>query len=163
MTEEKAKQIGSRQGLKAVCIGFLIAQLIMTQLSSSDEYFKAFFWFMTINWKLNILIGAIMMLLVGHFSGQMAGKAIIIKKRNFILVGIFCGIVVLLATGLLSGVTGFLQEGVNNIGTDDNPFEDYFLKPLYWITLFGIIPALLVGIWFGNQIKKRGNQFQNNR
>ena len=161
MTEEKAKQIGSRQALKSVGVGFLIAQLIMTCLSSNQGYISGFFWFTTIDFKLNIFIGAIIMLLCGHFFGQIAGKEIIIKKRNFILVGFLCGIIVLLTTAILSGVTGFLEEGIDNIGTNDNPYEDYFFKPLYWITMFGIIPSILVGIWFAKQIKKRGQQFEN--
>jgi len=161
MTEEKAKQIGSRQALKSVGIGLLIAQLIMTYLSSNQGYIRGFFWFTTIDFKLNIFIGAIIMLWCGHFFGQITGKEIIIKKRNFILVGLLCGIVVLLTTAILSGLTGFLDEGVGNIGTNDNPFEDYFFKPFYWITMFGIIPACLVAIWFGKQIKKREHQFEN--
>lgn len=159
MTEIEAKKIGSRQGLISVGIGLIIAQLIMTALISSDEGFlKAFFWFTTIDYKLNILIGAIIMLLCGHIFGQIAGTQIIIKKRNFILIGFLCGMAVLLTTSFFSGWTGFFQEGVDNIGTNDNPFEDYIFKPLFWVTVFGIIPALLVGIWFGGQIKRKGQK-----
>ena len=155
MTETESKRIGSRQGLIAVGAGLLIAQFIMTLMISSDEgVIRAFFWFTTINYKLNIFIGAVIMLLCGHFYGQIAGKQIIVKKRNFVLVGFLCGMSVLLTTAFLAGWTGFFQEGIDNIGTNDNPFEDYIYKPLFWVTVFGIIPALLVGIWFGGQIKK---------
>lgn len=161
MTEKEAKQIGSRQGLISVVIGLLIAQLIMTTLISSDEGFlKAFFWFTTINYKLNILVGAIIMLLSGHFIGQLAGKAILLKRKNFILVGFLSGMAVLLTTAFLSGWTGFLKEGIRNIGTNDNPFEDYIFKPLYWVAVFGAIPAFLVGIWFGRQIKVKGKKLE---
>jgi hypothetical protein len=159
MTETEAKKIGSRKGLISVGLGLLIAQLIMTSLISSDKgFFKAFFWFTTITYKLNIFVGAIIMLLSGHIFGQLAGKAILIKKRNFILVGFLCGMAVLLTTAFLSGWTGFIQEGIDNIGTNDNPFEDYIFKPLYWVTIFGIVPAFLVGIWFGGQIKRKGKR-----
>ena len=56
---------------------------------------------------------------------------------------------VLLTTAFLSCGTGFIQEGIVHVGTDDNPFEDYIFKPLYWVTVFGAIPAFIVGIWFG--------------
>jgi hypothetical protein len=159
MTEVEAKKIGSRQGIISVVVGLIIAQLIMTFLSTSDEGFiKAFFWFSTISYKLNIFIGAIIMLLCGHFYGQIAGTQIIIKKRNFILVGFLCGMAVLLTTAFLCGWTGFFQEGIDNIGTNDNPFEDYIFKPLFWVTVFGVIPALFVGIWFGGQIKRKGEK-----
>ena len=159
MTEAEAKKIGSRQGLICSGLGVLIAQLIMTAMISSDQnIFKAFFWFTSVNYKLNLFVGVVILLLCGHFYGQIAGKAIIIKNRNFVLVGFLCGMAVLLTTAFLSGWTGFFQEGIDNIGTDDNPFEDYIFKPLFWVTIFGILPALLVGIWLGGQIKRKGRK-----
>ena len=156
MTEAEAKKIGSRQGLIYSGLGVVIAQSIMTAMFSSDQnFFKAFFWVTSVNYKLNLLVGIIILLLSGHFYGQIAGRAILIKKRNFILVGFLCGMAVLLTTAFLSGWTGFFQEGIHNIGTNADPFEDYIFKPLYWVTMFGIIPALLVGIWFGGQIKRK--------
>ena len=161
MTLLEAKKIGSKQGLIAVGLGLLIAQLIMTFIISSDQGFvKAFFWFTTVDYKLHILIGAVIMLISGHLFGQLAGKAILIKNRNFILVGFLCGMAVLLSTAFLSGWTGFFQEGIDNIGTNDDPFEDYIFKPLYWVTIFGIVPAFIVGIWFGGQIKVKGKRFE---
>jgi hypothetical protein len=161
MTERDAKRIGSKQGVISVVLGLLIAQLIMTvMIASDDSFFKAFFWFTSIDYKLNILIGAIIMLLCGHIYGQIAGKAILIKKRNFILVGFSCGMAVLLTTAFLAGWTGFIQEGIDNIGINDNPFEDYIFKPLYWVTIFGAIPAFIVGIWFGGQIKVKGRKLE---
>lgn len=162
MTEREAKKIGSRQGLIAVGLGLLIAQLLMTALLSSYQgFFKAIFWFTTIDYKLNIFIGAAIMLACGHFYGQLSGKAILIKKRNYLLVGFLCGMAVLLTTAFLAGWTGFIQEGIDNIGTGDNPFKDYIFKPLFWVTIFGAIPAFLVGIWFGGQIKVKGRRFDN--
>lgn len=161
MTKSDVKKIGSRQGLISVGFGLLIAQLIMTCFSSLDDGFiKGFFWFTTINYKLNILIGAIILLLSGHFFGEIAAVQIIIKKRNYILVGFLTGLSVLFTTAFLCGWTGFFQEGIDNIGTNDNPFEDYIYKPLFWVTIFGVIPAFLVGIWFGGQIKIKGRKLE---
>ena len=85
MTEIEAKKIGSKQGLLSVGIGLLIAQLIMTLFSSN------FFWFTSANFKLNLAIGIIIMLLSGHLFGQLAGIAILIKKRNYIQTGFLNG------------------------------------------------------------------------
>jgi hypothetical protein len=159
MTVIEAQKIGSKQGLISVGLGILIAQLIMTAMISSDQgFFKAFFWFLDVDYKLNLFIGCIIMLFCGYYYGKIAGKAIIIKQRNFILVGFLCAIAVLLTTAFLAGWVGFFQEGIDNIDTNDNPFEDYIFKPLFWVTLFGIIPASLVGLWFGGQIKRRGKK-----
>ena len=155
--KSEARKIGSKQGIIAVAIGLIIAQLIMTLLISTDEgLVKGFLWFTKFEYKLNIFIGAVVMLICGYFFGQIGGIQIIIKRRNHILVGFLCGLGVLLTTGFLAGWIGFFQEGIKNIGTYDNPFVDYLFKPLFWITIFGGIPSLLVGIWFGTQIKRKG-------
>lgn len=154
---KEAKRIGSKQGLLSVGLGLLIAQLIMTGLMWPDKGFgNAFFWFASIDYKFNIVVGAIIMLLSGHLYGQLAGIQIVLKKRNFVIVGFVCGMAVLLTTATLCGWTGFFQEGVDNIGTEDNPFNDYIFKPLFWVTIFGTIPALLVGAWFGWRVKSNG-------
>lgn len=161
MTETLAKKIGSRQGLICAGLGVLIAQIIMTAMMSSDQNLsKAFFWFTRVDYKLNLLIGAVILFICGHFYGQFAGKAILFKRHNYIIVGFLSGMAVLLTTAFLSGWTGFFQEGLDNLGTDDNPFEDYIFKPLYWVTIFGILPAFLVGLWFGRQIKIKGKRHE---
>ena len=156
MTEIEAKKIGSRQALIAVGIGLLIAQLIMTWFSSDNGFINGFFWFTTFSYNLNLIIGAIIMLISGHLFGQLAGKAILIKKRNYILTGFLCGMAVLMTTAFLSSWTGFFQEGINQ--TLGNPYQDYILKPVFWIFFFGLVPVFVVGIWFGRQIKKHENR-----
>jgi hypothetical protein len=159
MTATEAKRIGGKQGLIFGGLGILIAQLIMTAMISADKsFFKAFVWFLEVDYRLNLFIGCIIMLFFGYYYGTIAGKAILLKQRNFVFVGFLCAIAVLLTTAFLAGWVGFFQEGIDNIGTNDNPFEDYIFKPLFWVTLFGIIPALLLGIWFGGQIKRKGKK-----
>jgi hypothetical protein len=163
MTEAKAKRIGSRQGLLCSALGVLIAQLTVTAMISSDQgFYKAFFWFTHVDYKINLFVGVAILLLCGHFYGQLAGKAIIIKERNFVFVGFLSSMAVLLTTAFLAGWTGFFQEGIDNIGSDDDPFFDYIFKPLYWVTVFGIVPALIVGIWFGWRVKIKGNRTAHN-
>jgi hypothetical protein len=159
MTITEAKNIGSRQGLISVVLGLLIAQLIMTLMISTEEGFiKAFFWFTEIDYWINILIGALIMLSCGHFYGQLAGKLILIKKWNFVLTGFLIGLAVILTTTFFASWTGFFQEGIDNIRTQDDPFFDYIFKPMFWVTMFGLIPALIVGAWFGGRIKKKGKE-----
>ena len=159
MTSTEAKKIGSRQGLISVGLGLLIAQLIMTLLCSADEGFpEGFFWFMDIGYWINILIGALIMIACGHFYGQLAGKLILIQRWNYLLTGILIALAVILTTTFFASWVGFFKEGIDNIGGNDNPFFDYIIKPMFWVTLFGLIPALIVGSWFGARIKKKGKQ-----
>lgn len=154
----EAKAIGSRQGLISVALGVLIAQLIMTLMFSIDKGFiKAFFWFTETDYWINILIGIVIMFACGYFYGQVAGKLILIKKWNYALTGMMIGMAIMLTTIGIASWVGFIQEGIDNVGTNDNPFFNYILKPIYWVAVFGSIPALMVGIWFGKQIKKKEN------
>jgi hypothetical protein len=153
MTVEEAKNIGSRQALKSVGIGLLIAQVIMTLLSSGSGFLKGFLWFTDISYKLNLTAGIIIMLLCGYYCGRRAGFEILIKKLNYNWVGFKYGIITLMAATFLASWIGFFQEGIQLIGTGDNPYNDYIFKPLFWVFVFGLLPVIFVGFWFGRQIK----------
>ena len=74
MTVAEAKKIGGRQGIICSVLGVIIAQFIMAAMISLDQSFlKAFFWFTRVNYKLNLFIGIILLLLCGYFYGQIAG------------------------------------------------------------------------------------------
>ena len=130
--------------------------MITVIFSSYGGFAESFYWFTTMHIGLNIVIGICVMLASGYIYGGFAGKQILLNKRNWILAGSLCGITVLLTTAFLCGWTGFFQEGIKNLGTNDDPFEDYIFKPFFWIATFGIIPAILVGIWYGWRIKRLG-------
>lgn len=154
MTESEAKKIGSRKAIYAVLVGVLIAQLIMMYFAQGNGFVAAFLWFIEFGYTFNLFIGILVMLISAHYSGQMAGKMILIRKKNSSLVGIITGFAIILITSFITGWIGFFQEGLENVGTNDNPFIDYIVKPVYWVFFFGFIPVLIVGVWFGRQIKK---------
>jgi len=155
VTIEEAKKVGSNQALKSVGIGLLIAQLIMTLLSSDGGFLKELLWFTHFGHNLNLAIGAIIMLISGYYFGQRAGYEILIKKKDYTWVGFKYGIIILMTTAFFASWTGFFQEGIRLMGTNDNPFIDYIYKPLFWVFIFVLFPVLIVGFWFGKQIKER--------
>jgi uncharacterized membrane protein len=95
------------------------------------------------------------MLICGHIYGQLAGKLILIGKWNYALTGFLISLAVILTTAFFASWTGFIQEGIDNIGANDDPFFDYIFKPVYSVTMIGLIPALIVGVWFGKRIKNK--------
>ena len=122
------------------------------------DYKKALFWIVDVEFKFHLFIGGIGLLTMAYFLGQLAGVEILIKKRNYWLTGVKYGILVLITGTLIGSSVGFLQEGIKDIGGFSNPFYDYYFKPMYWMLMFGIVPAIIVGLLFGRQIKKHGNK-----
>ena len=94
----------------------------------------------------------------GYLFGRLAGNLIIMKGKNSKVIGIITGIVVLFSTSFLTSWVGFFQEGIDSIGTSDNPFVDYIFKPVFWVTIFGLIPSTIVGVWFGIRVRKEGEK-----
>ena len=158
MDKGQAKLIGQRLAIKSALIGLTIAYIIFGGLiySWDEKLLKSAFWIFDVDFWYHLIIGAIGLLTLAYFFGQLAGVEILIKRRNEFLTGIKYGLITLLTGTLIGSSVGFIQEGLDNIGEFSNPFYDYYFKPLYWVTMFGIIPVVIVGLWFGRQIKKQG-------
>jgi hypothetical protein len=156
MTQQDAKNIGSKQAIKSVLIGILIAQGFMTLLASEGSFLESFLWFSDFNYILNILTAVVVMFICGHFFGQKAGYQILIQKREASWTGFKFGLLILLVTSFCGSLIGFFQEGVEYIGSSNqNPFLDYIVMPMVMVLLVGIIPVTLIGIWFGKKIEKQ--------
>ena len=152
MTIDKAQQIGSKNAIISVVTGLIIAQAIMMFFSFGENLITSFLWFVEFNYTVNILAGIILSILSAHFFGKIAGKRILIDQKNSVLTGIIAGFAIILTTTFLASLIGFFQEGIQNLGTNDNPYVDYIIKPIFWVLFFGFIPVLIVGSLFGKSI-----------
>jgi hypothetical protein len=153
--DRAAKHIGQRLAIQSVLVGILIAYLIMMYLKwENSEMLNSILWIKDDNYAFNMLVGAFGLLISGYLFGQRAGIEILIKKRNSKLVGIVTGLAILWTGTILGSTIGFIQEGIQDIRSYDNPFVDYYVKPIFWVTFFGILPVIVVGIWFGRRIKR---------
>lgn len=163
METKTAKQIGRRIAIKSGLVGLLIAYLLfaLIMLSWDTNYKKALFWIVDVEFKFHLFVGAVGFLTMAYLFGQLAGVEILIKHKNYLLTGAKYGVLTLITGTLIGSSVGFFEEGIQNIGGFSNPFYDYYFKPLYWVTMFGIIPAILVGLLFGYQIRRQGRKVQN--
>lgn len=127
-------------------------------LSWDTNYKKALLWIVDVEFKFHLFVGAVGLLTMAYLFGQLAGVEILVKHKNYLLTGVKYGILTLITGTLIGSSVGFLEEGINDIGGFSNPFYDYYFKPLYWVTMFGIIPAIVVGLLFGLQIKRQGQK-----
>lgn len=153
--DKAAKHIGQRLAIQSVLIGLLIAYLIMMYFKwEKSEPLNSILWIKDDNYAFNMLVGAFGLLISGYFLGQRAGIEILIRKRNPKLVGVITGLAILWTGTILGSTIGFIQEGIEDFGSYDNPFVDYYVKPIFWVTFFGLLPVIAVGIWFGGRIKR---------
>ena len=152
MTVERARTIGRAQATKSVSLGLAIAYLMMAWLCRDVA------WLGDVSYWTNLVFAAAVMFGCAYVYGGWAGTAILEHQRNPGWVGVQYGLFTLLTVPFLAGWVGFFQEGINKVGTYQNPFFDYLAKPVAMVGVFGLLPALLVGMWFGNSIKRAGQQ-----
>jgi len=155
MDKRKAKGIGSKAGLKAVTAGLVMAQIIMTIISLDDGVFKAVTWFLDTEFIYNVIFFVIVAFISGHLFGQSASKAILINHKNYNLEGVKFSLFTLATSSIVSSSISFLIEGTDKIGTKgETPLSDFIVTPVFMALLFGMVPALIVGYWYGKQIRK---------
>jgi len=152
MNEAQAIRTGRRTALKAVTIGLIILQLCMTLMFWNDGYGYPFFWFTKFDYLLNIAVGLVLLFVFAYLLGRSAGRAIIIKKRSWALVGIIYAFAIIVCTTFTASFVGFFEEGIQN----DNAFYDYVLKPLILVGIYSFPLTLVMGGWMGWQIRKSG-------
>ena len=160
MINERAIKIGRTEAFKSVAIGLLIAQLMMMQLSWNRGPVGALLWFTHVDYQINLLIAIAAIYLCAYVFGGMAGTCIIIKKWNYLVTGFIFGLLILVSATFLASWTAFFQEGLDELHREGTPFYDYIFKPLFWVTVTGFLPALIVGFWFGYRIYKNGKKIQ---
>lgn len=61
------------------------------------------------------------------------------------------GFLIVFAATFVGSLVGIFE----NIGIDDKVFFNYLVKPFFWVTFFGLIPIIVVGLWFGNSINRK--------
>lgn len=70
------------------------------------------------------------------------------------MIGMF-GMVSILIIGTFGGSSiGFFQEGLTSSYGIIQAMVDYYLKPFFWILIFGLMPTLISGWILGAVLKK---------
>ena len=142
-----------------ITVNLFIAGVIISSMFGIESFIKTFS-----ELPLNLGIGLLGLYCSGYFLGNMMESQINLKNRNALFIG-FIGLLSILLIGILTGSSvGFLQEGVTSLSSyykiSDAVF-DYYVKPLFWIILFGIIPTIVTGMILGKLIKTTANSYYN--
>lgn len=158
MDKRKAKYLGGKFGIRAVTGGILLAQLILTIFfyRKSDGLFTAFFWFTDFQYLGSLISGILILYLSGYFYGQVCGRQVLINHKNYNLVGFKFAMFSLVVSAIGSSAVNFLIVGIEEVGRQgETPIKDYIIMPIYFIHFFGLAPALIIGYWFGKQLRRR--------
>jgi len=137
-----------------VGINLLIAVLIFIMLSTTETKnpIKGVFGFI-LHFPLNFGLGLTALFGASYFIGKKMERLICRKKWNSIFVGMF-GLVLILIVGVFGGSTvGFVEEGLMRGNNIYDAIVDYYVKPFFWILLFGFIPTFISGGILGGKIK----------
>lgn len=148
-------QIGRTQALRSSIFGIVTAYLLMAAILMGDNLIDALLWIQMVDFWPNLIVGFIGLFIASYFFGGMAGVEIIKKKRNPYIVGVKYGLIILFVGSVAGNTVGFIDDGLKEFSTG-SPFVDYYMKPLLWIFVFGLIPTIVIGCLFGHRIKKLG-------
>lgn len=136
------------QAFKAITVGLVIAYVIMAAMAGP-------FWLFEFEYAPTIFIAAIIIYIAGYFFGGLTG--VWISKRNHlaVLFGIIGGFLIVWTATFFGSLVGFFKEGLADRTPISEPVHDYIYKPMLMVTIFGLLPIILVGIWFGLSVKKK--------
>lgn len=142
------RKIGYTQAFKAITVGLIIAYVIMALMAGP-------FWLFQFDYALTILFATIIIYIAGYFFGGLTGIWISKRSRLAILFGICGGFLIVWIATFFGSLIGFMNEGLASKSEISEPVRDYIYKPMALVTIFGFLPIILVGIWFGLSIKKK--------
>jgi membrane protein CcdC involved in cytochrome C biogenesis len=155
ITPEIAKSIGRTLALKAVSVGLIIAYILITLMVSGPEanMLSGLFWiFSTDSRGLEITVTvATAFYSCAYYFGGWAGRAILAQNQSYLRVGALCGLFTLLAASFISIliIYGRIAIADRYVGNMHTSFMGFISWPLFYISKFGILPSLFIGLWFG--------------
>jgi len=149
MDAKQAKRIGGRKTVYAVAIALAIAYLLMALMADDG------FWlFSESRITLNLIAGALFVIAIGIFIGRHTGVSILTRKKNCYWISIRNSFYILWLGTLLGACIGFLQEGIHSPFGFMDGVDNYIIKPLALVTVFGCVPTMIVAAILGWSIKR---------
>ena len=144
-------KLGTRYIMSYALLGAFIAFVMMSYIDGSNDISRTFRWIF--DFSPSIYFGLFGLVIGSLIVGPIAGKSIS-KGRDHIIVGIVSAITV----KWISILTASLYLTLNSIYNGDTysiAIIDYLFKPFFWITLFGFVPAFILGVLAGSHLKRK--------
>ena len=149
MDTRSARRIGRRQTVIAVIIALAVAYIIMVIITGDQ------LWLFSDKSVLpNILAGAFFVILSAIFIGGFTGLSILVRNKNCYWISIRNSFFILWLGTFLAALIGFFQEGIHDPFGLLSGVDNYIVKPLAMVTIFGAIPVIIIAIILGWSLKK---------
>jgi hypothetical protein len=152
MNSAIAQKLGVKIIMRFTIIGALVAIFLISLLFSTKGIEYAFEWITKISTPL--IFGLFGLLLGSYIAGRIAGF-MIFKKHNAVVWGIVSAITVVWISVLTSSIYLVIYEIFQSPFSIEELIEDYLFKPLYWISLIGSFPIILLGTFYGIKLKNK--------
>lgn len=149
MDMKSAKRIGRLYTTIAVFIALIIVYLMVIGMTGDS------LWLLSERKNLpNFIGGAVFVILAGFFIGAYTGSSILIRNKNAYWISIRNSFFILWAGTLLGACIGFFEEGIHDPFGIISGLDNYIIKPLLLITIFGCIPTTIIALILGWTIKR---------
>ena len=147
---QAAKKIGGKYGLITGVLGVLSIQLLVTLRYGFEGYWvDSFAWLDDGRMTVFLLISIAAVVVFNYTYGRIAGRQILINRRNHKMVGIVTSLATLVSGSLVLAVLVVVGEG--------DSFELLYLVPIL-ITMGGAVPAIIGGLLMGYAVYRRGQK-----
>lgn len=145
-----AKQIGSKSAFITCLIVILIFIIPSVIIDIFNQRVDVLLVWQEILFKSFIGVGVLSVIVASYFLGAKAGESIVIKKKNWIWVGLKTGFLLLWIGSIAAAIGMFIMTDEIE---DPHRMGEYILGFLFITTVFGSLPLLIIGFAFGYSIK----------
>ena len=153
MTPQEAQKIGRTKTLKATAIIVAILLVVFMFMETSGDFANGILFF--IEAISNIRFLAILTILFGltFIFGGMAGKEIILHKRNIALTSIKYVVLIILSVIIYAAIIGIVKDKTSSTNNFQRLLTTYFLMPLAKTGSVTIIPMFIIWLWATNSMR----------
>lgn len=146
---------GARASFVAVISGVLIAVLILFAIGAHPLLFE----FHKEGWWWLIPLMAIVLFSWSWYLGKLFGRKVAVGRNPYVW-GILLAFLVIALSVLTITVPWALIEALNDVSTYGvaHSLSSFVIAPLFWIFLFGTLPAFLLGLFWGYALWRQKNR-----
>ncbi len=162
--ETPIKAYAQKTGTITSLIGLVVAYLIPAAITAIDDgILKGLMWGKHLDniWP-NLLLGCVGIITSAYFLCGFLVHRTYSHLVAYIFKAIGLTLLVLLSGTIIGSTLGFVQEGDFHTWPKElgNDLFDYYAKPLFWIGIFGSIPASIIGAIWGWMVNMRKTSLQ---